>query len=101
MTILRLPGLVDAHVHLRQPGYEYKEDFFLWHGGGVGRRRDHRAGHAQHQPAHGDPGSFCSPRPDSQPPMRSVMSGFLLAPPTAMRTPICPSHNRPARSKSM
>ena len=28
MTILRLPGLVDAHVHLRQPGYEHKEDFF-------------------------------------------------------------------------
>ena len=28
MAILRLPGLVDAHVHLREPGYEYKEDFF-------------------------------------------------------------------------
>ncbi|MEM4525848.1 MAG: dihydroorotase [Methanothermobacter sp.] len=22
-----LPGLIDAHVHLREPGYEYKEDF--------------------------------------------------------------------------
>jgi len=28
MTHLRLPGLVDAHVHLREPGYTYKEDFF-------------------------------------------------------------------------
>jgi dihydroorotase len=28
MTKLRLPGLVDAHVHLREPGYTYKEDFF-------------------------------------------------------------------------
>ncbi len=28
MATMRLPGLVDAHVHLRQPGYEYKEDFF-------------------------------------------------------------------------
>lgn len=28
MTSIRLPGLVDAHVHLREPGYEYKEDFF-------------------------------------------------------------------------
>lgn len=27
MTILRLPGLVDAHVHVREPGYEHKEDF--------------------------------------------------------------------------
>jgi carbamoyl-phosphate synthase/aspartate carbamoyltransferase/dihydroorotase len=28
MTILRLPGLIDAHVHLREPGYTYKEDFY-------------------------------------------------------------------------
>jgi carbamoyl-phosphate synthase/aspartate carbamoyltransferase/dihydroorotase len=27
MSTIRLPGLVDAHVHLREPGYEYKEDF--------------------------------------------------------------------------
>ena len=26
MTSLRLPGLVDAHVHLREPGYTQKED---------------------------------------------------------------------------
>ncbi len=26
MTTLRLPGLVDAHVHLREPGYTHKED---------------------------------------------------------------------------
>lgn len=28
MTRLRLPGLVDAHVHLREPGYTHKEDFY-------------------------------------------------------------------------
>lgn len=28
MTIVRMPGLIDAHVHLREPGYEHKEDFF-------------------------------------------------------------------------
>jgi dihydroorotase len=27
MSTIRFPGLVDAHVHLREPGYEYKEDF--------------------------------------------------------------------------
>lgn len=27
MTILRMPALVDAHVHLREPGYVHKEDF--------------------------------------------------------------------------
>jgi carbamoyl-phosphate synthase/aspartate carbamoyltransferase/dihydroorotase len=27
MSTIRLPGLVDAHVHLREPGYETKEDF--------------------------------------------------------------------------
>ncbi len=27
MTVMTLPGLVDAHVHLREPGYEHKEDF--------------------------------------------------------------------------
>jgi carbamoyl-phosphate synthase/aspartate carbamoyltransferase/dihydroorotase len=27
MATIRLPGLVDAHVHLREPGYEHKEDF--------------------------------------------------------------------------
>ena len=26
MTTIRLPGLVDAHVHLREPGYTQKED---------------------------------------------------------------------------
>jgi len=27
MAIQRFPALIDAHVHLREPGYEYKEDF--------------------------------------------------------------------------
>lgn len=28
MAKLQLPGLVDAHVHLREPGYTHKEDFY-------------------------------------------------------------------------
>lgn len=28
MPTLRLPGLTDVHVHLREPGYEHKEDFY-------------------------------------------------------------------------
>lgn len=28
MTTIRLPGLIDAHVHLREPGYTQKEDFY-------------------------------------------------------------------------
>jgi carbamoyl-phosphate synthase/aspartate carbamoyltransferase/dihydroorotase len=27
LATIQLPGLIDAHVHLRQPGYTYKEDF--------------------------------------------------------------------------
>lgn len=27
MALIRLPGLIDAHVHLREPGYEHKEDY--------------------------------------------------------------------------
>ncbi|MFN8443200.1 MAG: amidohydrolase family protein [Caldilineaceae bacterium] len=28
MATIKIPGLVDAHVHLREPGYEHKEDFY-------------------------------------------------------------------------
>lgn len=28
MSTIRLPGLIDAHVHLREPGMEHKEDFY-------------------------------------------------------------------------
>ena len=28
MALLRLPGLIDPHVHLREPGLTYKEDLF-------------------------------------------------------------------------
>ena len=28
MATITLPGLIDAHVHLRSPGYSHKEDFF-------------------------------------------------------------------------
>src|SRR5829696_9228346 len=27
MTLIRLPGLIDPHVHLRDPGAAHKEDF--------------------------------------------------------------------------
>lgn len=27
VTLIRFPGLMDAHVHLRQPGGTHKEDF--------------------------------------------------------------------------
>ncbi len=29
MSRIRLPGLIDVHVHLREPGYTYKEDFYF------------------------------------------------------------------------
>ncbi|MEM7126093.1 MAG: amidohydrolase family protein [Chloroflexota bacterium] len=28
MATIKLPGLIDAHVHLREPGYTHKEDFY-------------------------------------------------------------------------
>jgi len=28
LATVRLPGLIDAHVHLREPGYTHKEDFY-------------------------------------------------------------------------
>ena len=28
MATIRIPGLIDAHVHLREPGYTHKEDFY-------------------------------------------------------------------------
>jgi len=28
LATIRLPGLIDAHVHLREPGYTHKEDFY-------------------------------------------------------------------------
>jgi carbamoyl-phosphate synthase/aspartate carbamoyltransferase/dihydroorotase len=28
MTVIRLPGLIDVHVHLRDPGQTHKEDFY-------------------------------------------------------------------------
>ena len=30
---IAMPGLVDMHVHLRDPGYEYKEDIESGRGG--------------------------------------------------------------------
>ena len=49
------PGLVDLHVHLRDPGLTYKEDIF------TGRRRpgrSHRHGlYGQYRPGGGQPGA--------------------------------------------
>ena len=28
MSLIRLPGLIDPHVHLRDPGHTYKEDLY-------------------------------------------------------------------------
>lgn len=28
MAVMQFPGLIDAHVHLREPGYTHKEDFY-------------------------------------------------------------------------
>src|ERR1035437_1549474 len=28
MSLIRIPGLIDAHVHLREPGATAKEDFY-------------------------------------------------------------------------
>ena len=28
MSLERIPGLIDAHVHLREPGAIHKEDFY-------------------------------------------------------------------------
>ncbi len=44
------PGLIDMHVHLREPGQEYKEDHRHRNGGGGGGRLCGRGGHAQHRP---------------------------------------------------
>ena len=44
------PGLIDMHVHLREPGEEYKETILTGTQAAVGRRL-HRGGrHAQHPP---------------------------------------------------
>src|SRR3989344_1767441 len=28
MSLIKLPGLIDVHVHLREPGATHKEDFY-------------------------------------------------------------------------
>ena len=42
------PGFIDLHVHLREPGQEYKETIATGGGGGGGRRLHRRLRHAQH-----------------------------------------------------
>ena len=44
-----LPGLVDLHVHLREPGEEGKETIATGCAGGGGRRRHDRRRDAQHE----------------------------------------------------
>ena len=49
-SLALLPGLVDMHVHLRDPGLTYKEDVFT----GCRRRgSDLSAGYAQHKASYG------------------------------------------------
>ncbi len=49
--MIKLPGLIDPHVHLREPGATHKEDYRLWHICRAGRRDHNRAGDAKHQAA--------------------------------------------------
>ena len=42
------PGFIDIHVHLREPGYEYKETVATRHPGGRRRRLHRRLLHGQH-----------------------------------------------------
>ena len=51
MNKLRLPGLIDVHVHLREPGGEHKEDLTTGTRRRSRRRRYYGPGHAQHLPA--------------------------------------------------
>ena len=51
MTKLRLPGLIDAHVHLREPGYIWLS---LRDGGRIGGRVTVVLEYAEHQSADGD-----------------------------------------------
>ena len=46
-----LPGLIDLHVHLREPGYEYKETVAHRLPRRRGRRLHGRRLHAEHRPA--------------------------------------------------
>ena len=43
---LMLPGLVDSHVHINEPGRMEWEGFLDGHAGGGGRRRNHAGGYA-------------------------------------------------------
>jgi len=43
-----MPGLIDAHCHLREPGYEYKEDIVSGTKSARARLYNHRL-HAEHQ----------------------------------------------------
>lgn len=44
-----VPGLVDMHVHLREPGYEVKEDIESGHPRSCQGRLYRRVRHAQHR----------------------------------------------------
>ena len=41
-----IPGIVDTHVHINEPGRNRMGGFRMRHPGGRGRRRDHHIGHA-------------------------------------------------------
>ena len=42
------PGLIDMHVHLREPGFAHKETIAVRRAGGGGGRIHHRRLHAEH-----------------------------------------------------
>ncbi|MCK7487319.1 MAG: amidohydrolase family protein [Bacillus subtilis] len=45
-----MPGLVDMHTHLREPGYEHKETIRDGNFGGRQGRLHRRPSHAEHEP---------------------------------------------------
>ena len=49
--MIRLPGLIDLHVHLREPGATHKEDWDSGTAAALAGGFTRRAGHAQHPAA--------------------------------------------------
>lgn len=47
--LLVVPGFIDLHVHLREPGQEYKEDIGNWHAGRIEGWLHPGVLHAQYQ----------------------------------------------------
>lgn len=56
-----MPGLIDLHVHLRDPGLEYKETLHTGAMAAAKRRSDHDLRHAKHGAVHRFPGDDPEP----------------------------------------